>query len=355
MHYEAQANQIMHSFFNILFTFPYTYRATKVMAISTGISHGSVGQGMEKSLSFLLEVTNLLHTVVAESFITLTLKPGYNISAIKKTIAKCSGSFITLTLKPGYKIGPTKKPVTKRKAIILRPKRDTPYTNKHKFAFGEDLLGYHSLPTQKDIKEVAEILKKERPTLLANAAATDTAANPIHGGTGITIDSVVRVIASQASTNEQALDSQQTMIRAYPYYVNGAMVFGKKPNYHAMRQQSLTKLKTVLRKSGLGNLKAEGIKKCLDYVFEKNMSLREPGQIVHGGNEPDASDFVPGMLSLDYLLPILETGGKQALFDALTDLPLIGIKSACCLMSFSMDLPVFAVDTHVAGMAKLLG
>jgi len=146
------------------------------------------------------------------------------------------------------------------------------------------------------------------------------------------------------------------MIQAYPYVLgSGNVVVGKKPNYHAMRQQSLAKLQMVLKKAGLFMIKAKGIKECLDAVFTKNVALLSPGVVAYAGNDPTLADFVPGLLSLDYLYDAFKVGGKQAVFDNLVKLPLIGVKSACCLMGFNMALPVFAVDTHVAGMAKLLG
>jgi endonuclease III len=122
-----------------------------------------------------------------------------------------------------------------------------------------------------------------------------------------------------------------------------------------MRQQSIEKLQKVLKRAGLFMIKATGIKKCLDAVFAKNLDLLGPGEIAYEANESGATDFVPGLLSLDYLYDVYNKGGKQALFDSLLLLPQIGVKSACCLMGFNMALPVFAVDTHVAGMAKLLG
>ena len=168
-------------------------------------------------------------------------------------------------------------------------------------------------------------------------------------------DAIVRVIVSQSCSNEMALDAQATMRLAYPYTVNGTTFVGTKPNYHAMRVQPVDKLKKVLKKAGLSNLKAPVIKGCLDFIYAKNITLLQPGEVVYDGNDPAASDFVPGLLSMDYLWDIYRQGGKQAVFDNLVLLPQIAVKSACCVMAFNMGLPVFAVDTHVAGMAKLLG
>ncbi|KAJ9608283.1 hypothetical protein H2200_007271 [Cladophialophora chaetospira] len=242
-----------------------------------------------------------------------------------------------------------------KKRKILRPRRKIPYTNKYNFEFGEDRLAHFAAPLAKDIEEVVSRLLKERPTLLKVVAEAGAAATPFHAGLDITIDSIVRVIIAQACTNELALDAQQTMIRAYPYTINGKHIWGKMPNYHLMRLQSRAKLEKVLKPAGLQVLKSGKIKELLDVVYAKNVELLGPGANTPTVNEPGATDFVPGMLSLQYIQDAYIQKGKQAVFDELVKLPLIGVKSACCLMGFNMGLPVFAVDTHVMGMAKLLG
>lgn len=231
---------------------------------------------------------------------------------------------------------------------------EVPPTNKYNFTFGVSQLEYHLFPRQSDIVQVAKILEQERPSLLAQANQ-DNASTPMHSGRQFTIDAIVRVMLSQASTNEGALDAQQCMIHAYPYIVDGQKVIGTIPNYHLMRVQSQTKLDKVLKRGGLNAIKAEAIKAYLDAIYKINLSLLGPGEVTYRYNPPDASDFVPGMLSVDYLRSMYALSGKQAVFDHLVSFNLIGVKSAACIMAFGMDLPVFAVDTHVAGMAKLLG
>ncbi|EXJ72726.1 uncharacterized protein A1O5_03873 [Cladophialophora psammophila CBS 110553] len=270
------------------------------------------------------------------------------IRATKKAKEDIRGPFVTFSSKS---LGRLLKKMKKR-----RPK--TPYTNKTRFQFGHDHLWYWTSPSPYEIRKVSQILEEERPAINEVATAEGTSTNPFHAGAGISVDSIVRVILSQACTNESALDAQQRMLLAYPYWVNGKWVAGKKPNYHAMRAQGLSKLEKVLKKAGLVNKKPKAIKDILDIVYERNVALLKPlkdGEVVYIGNERGASDFVPGLLSVDYLWDIYRQEGKQALLDHLVSLPLIGVKSASCLMSFNMSLPVFAVDTHVAGMAKLLG
>ncbi|KAK7903128.1 hypothetical protein LTR67_001145 [Exophiala xenobiotica] len=124
-----------------------------------------------------------------------------------------------------------------------------------------------------------------------------------------------------------------------PYYVNGkkivdqkpkslpdvknvrladktfAMVVGEKPNYHGVRVGSVKKLENVIKKGGL-IFKAQKIKDCLDAVFAKNVALLQPGEVEYTLNEPTATDFVPSLLSMDYIYNIYEWGGKQAAFDS---------------------------------------
>lgn len=242
---------------------------------------------------------------------------------------------------------------TKRKPVFRRP-RSMPYTNKYQFAFGEDRLPLHLEPTAASIQQVAKIMELERMDMAQSGKVAPGAATPFHAGKGISVESVVRVILSQVCTNEKALDIQATMRQAYPYWVDGQKFIGKFPNYHSMRVQSLEKLEKVIRDGGL-NFKAKAIKGCLDIIYTKNVARIPPGTVEYAGNEPFATDFVPGLLSMDYLWDFHQQGGKQAVFDNLVQLPQIAVKSASCLMAFNMGLPVFAVDTHVEGMAKLLG
>lgn len=238
-------------------------------------------------------------------------------------------------------------------------KHSNPYTGKPAiFRFKVDKLWKHHRPTQVEIHKVAEILNKEASVSKAVTLVQDSADTPFHAGHGLSIDSIVRVILSQACTNEVALQVQQTMLVAYPYWVDGEKFVGTKPNYHAMRMEGLSKLAKVFKAAGFDNKKPAAVKKILDLVHARNakdLAVPVRDQVLYNGNEPGAKDFVPGTLSVDYIWEIYRKEGKQGVMDYFTSLPQIAVKSACCLMSFNMGLPVFAVDTHVQGMASLLG
>ncbi|EXJ64017.1 hypothetical protein A1O7_00352 [Cladophialophora yegresii CBS 114405] len=252
-------------------------------------------------------------------------------------------SFVTLKV-PGL--------AEKYKTWRLRPQKRL---NKKGFRFTRNQMPFWCSPTPYELREVVKILEAERMVLTKTAAQTGTAAKPFHAAKGLTVDSLVRVILSQSLTNEKALDMQQSLIYNYPYEVDGEAYEGTKPNYHEIREQSVSKLLKVLTGAGLQAVKAHPIKECLDVIYEKNLSLLKPGEVVYYGQEPGATDFVPGLLSMDFVWDAYRQGGKQAAFNELTALKQVGVKTAACLMSFNMGIPVFAVDTHVAAMSKLLG
>ncbi|KIV98185.1 hypothetical protein PV10_01863 [Exophiala mesophila] len=232
-------------------------------------------------------------------------------------------------------------------------------TNKARFVFGRDLIGYYQFPTVAQINEVTHLLEHERELELQKPQKTAALVEPIHGGKTLDIDAIVRVIISQACTNESALDVQQTMIRGYPYDINGTKTFGKVPNYALMRVQSIEKLEKCLSKGGLFRIKAKAIKACLDVIYARNLSLLENNSDPDTGglseSRPTPQDSGADLLSLAFLNDVYATQGKQAVFDYLVNLPVVGVKTACCLMSFRMNIPVFAVDTHVANMVHSLG
>ena len=227
--------------------------------------------------------------------------------------------------------------------------------NKKNFILGRDLIPYWISPSPKEILEVARILEAERKILTKSAAKDGTAATPFHAAKGLSVDSLVRVIISQTQTNEAALDTQATLKHAYQYKVGDRWYEGSMPNYHEMHLQSPTKLRDIMWKGGLYNIKGGPIKKALKAIHDKNVSLLKPGEVVPIGQEPGEKDFVPGLLSMEYVWEAYKKGGKQAVFDELLSFKQVAVKTATCLMSFNMGIPIFAVDTHVASMAKLLG
>jgi endonuclease III len=219
------------------------------------------------------------------------------------------------------------------------PFEEYPQVNKQTYQDVYDLLGDSLMPFG---------ISLDRKS--ADPAIVGEPQGPMHASDAVTVDAVIKVIMSQATDNEKALLAQAKLIKTFPYTVNGKTVVGKIPNYHDVRTADFAKLADALSPAGLQKKRAEIIPECLNAIRQKNIDANSPGCSIDS-NPPNAADFIPGSLSLDYLTKL----NSQEKLDALVSLPGIGIKTAACILSFSFQLPVFAVDTHVFRMVKWLG
>ena len=216
------------------------------------------------------------------------------------------------------------------------------------FAFGWTPFPKQNLPSKALTKQIIHVMDEDLRNNHGINARHDQTDSPIvldeHGKAQI--DTLVRVIMSQATNNRTAQKVASQLCLDYDYEVNGQFVEGKIPNYHKMLGVSVEQLQESIRHGGIFK-RAPYIKKLLEKVSEINIGLcKERGDAVITGNEKDASDFVPGMLSLDFL----ENKNKDELFTWYTELEGIGHKTALCMMAFAHDLPVCAVDIHVHRM-----
>lgn len=180
---------------------------------------------------------------------------------------------------------------------------------------------------------------------------------PVHGVQSVVnVDVCIQTIFAQSTGNEIAIDTHCRLRNAFTYEKNGRRFAGKIPNWHTVRCLQQEELEQYLRQGGFHQVRARAIIEILDVVYWKNIRRRQRGiqQFEHEGNPPDAEDFVPGLLSLDFLLD----GGddsNEAVLGRLLDLPQIGLKSAMCIMAFAMKRECFPVDVHVLRMSKWLG
>jgi len=97
-------------------------------------------------------------------------------------------------------------------------------------------------------------------------------------------------------------------------------------------------LQALLRPAGLQEQRTRKIKQLLARVLEDNLQ-REAGPALGAD------------LTLDYLRDLAD--GEAAAF--LLSLPGIGLKSANCILAYSLNRPRFAVDTHVERIFRRLG
>jgi endonuclease III len=117
----------------------------------------------------------------------------------------------------------------------------------------------------------------------------------------------------------------------------------------------------AIKHGGMGNVKSKSIRTILDIVWAENQARRD--QLVSDGS-PDGSMEMSAeakqaeiektdaeMLSLNHLHRLSDNDA----FDALTEYPGIGVKTAACVLLFCLQRPCFAVDTHVFRLCKWLG
>lgn len=182
-------------------------------------------------------------------------------------------------------------------------------------------------------------------------ASENVTEGPMHAaGEDFVFHAIVKTILSQATNNENALTVEQTLIDRFRYNFLGVKVKGTSPNYHAMRLAPQAKLAKALASGGLHNTKAKQILVCLNHVYDRNYATATDEEKIQDARMGESYDFVPGLLSLSYMLPMT----LQEKFDHLVSMPGIGVKTAACILCFSFEYPVFAVDTHVIRLSRLL-
>jgi endonuclease III len=248
-----------------------------------------------------------------------------------------------------------KKLATKRK--IVRIKGD--FTNTYKVRFGSTPFTKNTRPSKQHCHTVFDILKKhherddvklERYPEDNNSLPNNDVQGPMHAAEDVVFHAIVKTILSQATNNENALTAETTLIHRFRYDFLGVKVKGTSPNYHLVRKTPQPVLAKALVAGGLHNMKASLILGCLNHVYDWNFACASDEEKLRGEKMGESFDFVPGMLSLDYMKP----WSLQDKFDHLVSMPGVGVKTAACVLSFSFEYPVFAVDTHVLRLSRIL-
>lgn len=231
------------------------------------------------------------------------------------------------------------------------------FSNNYKMKLGWTPFPQYTKPSARDCWQVFRILQKDLKDKgiavinIDEKAQASGAEGPLHAADGASVNSIVKTILSQATDNELALTQEAILKETFRYSYQGEMVVGKVPNYHAIRRASEADVEAAIRHGGLSTSKSIKIKQVLDIVYNEN------AQRLAAANEPildepqEEPDFVPGMLSLDFLHGM----NAQDTLDWLLRLPGVGVKTAYCILQFNLKIPAYAVDTHVMQMAKILG
>ncbi|RMZ76185.1 hypothetical protein DV737_g4930, partial [Chaetothyriales sp. CBS 132003] len=231
-------------------------------------------------------------------------------------------------------------------------------SQKYRVSFNWTPYSWHARPTPAECQQVFDILMPwtlKKNDYDISVELERIARKPLHGARGGTVHPIVNVIMSQATKNDNAIVVQKQLTKDFPYTVNGEKVVTNTPNYHDIMKLKPSELANHIRAAGFGNQRAVHILSFLSSVRRENEKLLQvDGKLpddIETGNPPDAPEFVPGLLSLDFL----NEKDKEGIFQWLLSMEGVGVKSAICVLEFDFGYPLCAVDTHVFNMASWLG
>ena len=290
----------------------------------------------------------------------------FTVSTIADTSDVLIPTLITLKVTP-EKLRKKLEQLSNVKLEISEPKASKPkaspkrYPKGHwdnttyRLKFGWTPFPEHAGPDAALVRVVHDVLEKHHHKVddwqspLGDPIYTEGQA---HGTGSKQLDTSIRAIVGQATSNLKASLAQERMIEEFQYKVNGGKAKGKIPDFHQLRLCNVKKLEDIVSCSGLQERKVGYIRNLLNQVFEHNKTMRKLGpEVVKSTNERNAPEFVPGMLSLDFMAG----WKKREILNWFLAIKGIGVKTTCCILEMGFSFAVCAVDTHVFNMAHYLG
>ncbi|KAK1964211.1 HhH-GPD superfamily base excision DNA repair protein [Colletotrichum sublineola] len=179
------------------------------------------------------------------------------------------------------------------------------------------------------------------------------------------VDAMMRTLISQSVTRDSANMVVERIIARFGQ-LDSQGIGAASIDWNAVRLAPPEDVLQTLHKGGLQNRKYEGIKGCLDMIYVENqvrrfayMNEKETGKVANvpgaaemtaGQKEHQLKKIEAGILTLDHIRAMPADDAMMALIKH----PQIGVKTAACLLLFCLQLPSFAVDTHVYRMCKWL-
>ncbi|GKT62480.1 HhH-GPD superfamily base excision DNA repair protein [Colletotrichum tofieldiae] len=179
------------------------------------------------------------------------------------------------------------------------------------------------------------------------------------------VDAMMRTLVSQSVTRDSANMVLGRITSRFGHLDSQGIGAGS-IDWNAVRLAPPEDVIQTLHKGGLQNRKYEGIRGCLDMIYEENqvrraayLKERETGkdadvpgaaEMTAGQKEHQLNKIEAGVLTLDHIRAMSANDAMLALVKH----PQVGVKTAACLLLFCLQMPSFAVDTHVYRMCKWL-
>lgn len=198
---------------------------------------------------------------------------------------------------------------------------------------------YRQTPTPEACEEVYRILAEMhgevKPPSKIPPASLEVAGC---GEVPCVLDALMRTLISGNTMMSLANTAIKNVARHYGIQKLGT---GKGSiDWNKVRLGGHEELVNQVKVAGSGPTKAKNMKAILDSVFKENSEMM-----------PEEAPDGPVLLSLDYMRNM----SKEEVLARLVAYPGIGIKTAACVTLFCLQIPCFAVDTHVLRFCQWLG
>ncbi|KAK4189240.1 hypothetical protein QBC35DRAFT_494146 [Podospora australis] len=202
---------------------------------------------------------------------------------------------------------------------------------------------YRQVPTPEACEEVYSILAQAHPEFNFKQPDTMPAASREVAGCGevpCVLDALLRTLISGNTLMERANEAVRSLVKHYGIRSVGAGAGSI--DWDKVRLSSENELAQVIRMAGNGPRRARYIKNIIDQVYQENLERH-----AQAGASSEGED----LLSLEFM----RTMTNHQAMEKFVSFPGIGIKTAACVSLFCLQMPCFAVDTHVHKFCRWLG
>ncbi|KAI1140739.1 DNA glycosylase [Hypoxylon sp. FL0543] len=284
---------------------------------------------------------------------------GKVVSNERKRPRKDPQAFVDEEFDPG-----TSEPKPKKARRQARKTKDNPYG----LTPGESPFPEWKAPSAEQCEEVYNILKALHTDVKAEAPNVIPAPSLEVTGCGevpSVLDALLRTYLSGAVTMKGSNKMLENLAARYGVSEDGV---GKASiNWNNVRLSSREDLVAAIREGGLANIKAKHIQEILSMVHKENLERRDAyleerksgkeanvsaaGEKTEGQKDFEIEMAEQNILSLEHIRSL----SVDAAMKQFTKYPGIGVKTSACVILFCLQMPCFAVDTHVHRFAKWLG
>ncbi|KAJ9133463.1 DNA glycosylase [Coniochaeta hoffmannii] len=242
----------------------------------------------------------------------------------------------------------------------FKPRNKRGTTNKYGLTRGYSPYPHRTVPTPEQCEEVHRILVETHGAVIQPRKVPPPSITVAGcGETRSVLDALLRTRISANTLMDNADRAVEQLAKTYgiaQYGVGTGSI-----DWNAVRLGSMEKLTQAIRVAGTAKLKAGHIKTILDMVHDEQKArahaLVDGVPIPGAENEDDGQKALEVMKAVDDYLSLehMRAMTTDEAIDEFVKYPGIAVKTAACVILFCLQMPCFAVDTHVHKMCKWLG